>query len=66
MNHPAYDSLKGELQRTAATYGYFDSKLTRSDLVVDPATHKATIALELQTGERYRFGTTHIEQNVSQ
>src|SRR6201994_197223 len=62
LNHPAYDSLKGELQRTAATYGYFDSKLTRSDLIVDPATRKATIGLELQTGERYRFGTTHIEQ----
>jgi translocation and assembly module TamA len=63
LNHPGYDSLKGELQR-AATYGYFDSKLTRSDLIVDPATRKATISLELQTGERYRFGTTHIEQNA--
>src|SRR3569833_2588267 len=64
LNHPAYDNLKGELQRTAATYGYFDSKLTRSDLIVDPASHQATIDLEIQTKERYHFGTTHIEQNA--
>jgi len=64
LKHAAYDSLKGELQRTAATYGYFDAKLTRSDLIVDPANHKATIGLELQTGERYRFGETHIQQHL--
>jgi translocation and assembly module TamA len=64
LKHAAYDSLKGELQRTAATYGYFDAKLTRSDLIVDPANHKATIGLDLQTGERYRFGETHIQQHL--
>jgi len=64
LKHAAYDSLKGDLQRTAATYGYFDAKLTRSDLIVDPANHKATIGLELQTGERYRFGETHIQQHL--
>jgi translocation and assembly module TamA len=64
LNHATYDTLKGDLQRTAATYGYLDAKLTRSELVVDPAKHKASIALELQTGERYRFGATTIEQNA--
>src|SRR5262249_44214357 len=52
----------GDLQRTAATYGYLDAKLTRSDLIVDPQKHRADIALEMQTGVRYRFGETHIEQ----
>src|SRR5581483_3680362 len=64
LSHAAYDSLKGELQRTAATYGYLDAKLTRSELAVDPPNHKAAIALEMQTGERYRFGATLIEQSV--
>jgi translocation and assembly module TamA len=64
LNHETYDNLKGELQRTAATYGYFDAKLTRNELVVDPQNHKANIALELQTGDRYRFGATLIQQNV--
>jgi translocation and assembly module TamA len=64
LNHAAYDNLKGELQRTAATYGYLDAKLTRSELVVDPQNHKATVGIEMQTGERYRFGATTIEQSA--
>jgi translocation and assembly module TamA len=64
LNHATYDNLKGELQRTAATYGYFDAKLTRSELVVDPQGRKASIALDMQTGERYRFGATTIRQTV--
>jgi len=64
LSHSAYDTLKSELQRTAATYGYLDAKLTRNDLIVDPAKHTASIALELQTGERYHFGATTIQQKA--
>jgi translocation and assembly module TamA len=64
LNHATYDNLKGDLQRTAATYGYLDAKLTRNELTVDPQSHKASIALEMQTGERYRFGDTHIQQSA--
>ena len=64
LNHKSYEDIKSDLQRTAATYGYFDAKLTRNELVVDPPNHKANIALEMQTGERYRFGTTTIKQKV--
>jgi translocation and assembly module TamA len=64
LSHAAYDALKADLQRTAATYGYFDAKLIRNELVVDPPNHIANIALELETGERYRFGATKIEQHV--
>src|SRR5580700_880442 len=62
LNHAAYESIKTDLQRTAATYGYLDAKLVRNELVVDPKNHKANITLEMETGERYRFGTTTIEQ----
>jgi translocation and assembly module TamA len=64
LNHAAYDTLKGELQRTAATFGYFDAKLTRNELIVDPKNRKASITLDMQTGERYRFGATTIQQKV--
>jgi translocation and assembly module TamA len=64
LSHLAYDNIKADLQRTAATYGYLDAKLVRNDLVVDPPNHKANIVLELDTGERYRFGATAIEQRV--
>ena len=64
LNHLTYETLKTELQRTAATFGYLDAKLTRSELSVDPPNHKASIVLEMQTGERYRFGETTIVQNA--
>jgi translocation and assembly module TamA len=64
LNHTAYESIKTDLQRTAATYGYLDARLIRNELVVDPPNRKANIALELDTGERYHFGATSIRQNV--
>jgi translocation and assembly module TamA len=66
LSHAAYEKIKGDLQRTAANYGYLDAKLTRNELRVDPEQHKADAYLEMQTGARYRFGTTTIEQNVIQ
>ena len=62
LNHATYEAVKSDLQRTAATYGYLDAKLIRNELVVDPKSHKANITLEMETGERYRFGKTTIEQ----
>jgi translocation and assembly module TamA len=64
LSHAAYEAIKADLQRTAATFGYLDARLIRNELVVDPPNHKANIALELETGERYRFGATAIEQHV--
>jgi translocation and assembly module TamA len=64
LSHAAYEKIKGDLQRTAANYGYLDAKLVKSELRVDPEHHKADATLELDTGARYRFGTTVIEQDV--
>lgn len=62
LEHAAYDTLKDDLRRTAATLGYVDAKLTASELIVDPAKHSASVRLVMDTGERYRFGATTIEQ----
>src|SRR5690348_13333019 len=64
LDEAAYDAVKSDLLQTAATYGYLDAKLTRHELHVDPAAHTASIALELQTGARYRFGDTTIQQHA--
>jgi translocation and assembly module TamA len=64
LNQAEYESIKSDLQRTAATYGYFDARLTRNELLVDPPTYSASIALELETGVRYRFGPTSIRQSA--
>ena len=62
LSHATYEAIKSDLQRTAATFGYLDAKLTRNELVVDPKNHTANVALQMETGERYRFGPTTIEQ----
>ncbi|MDB6087968.1 MAG: hypothetical protein JWN85_752 [Gammaproteobacteria bacterium] len=62
LSHASYEGIKTDLQRTAATYGYLDAKLTRNELIVDPKNHKANVTLEMETGERYRFGATTIRQ----
>jgi translocation and assembly module TamA len=64
LSHPAYDQLKGELLRAALGNGYLDARFTVSELSVDPATLTAQARLTLETGERYRFGPTTIEQDV--
>ena len=64
LDHQSYESIKSDLQRTAATFGYLDARLTRNEMLVDPPNHTADIALELDTGPRYRFGATTIDQRV--
>jgi translocation and assembly module TamA len=64
LSHSAYDQFKGGLERAAATYGYLDARMARSELQVNVQTHKADIHLQLDTGERYRFGKTTIEQDA--
>ncbi|MBK6599829.1 MAG: BamA/TamA family outer membrane protein [Proteobacteria bacterium] len=64
LSHPAYESLKGSLQRAAANYGYLDATMVRNELLVDPPQLTASVALEIDTGARYRFGATSIEQDV--
>src|SRR6185295_5744959 len=64
LSHGAYERLKGELQRTALSSGFLDARYRRNELRVDPANLTAEAILELQTGERYRFGPTTIEQDA--
>jgi len=64
LSHAAYDEAKGELERTANAYGYLDARFTKSELAVDVAKHEARATLVLETGPRYRFGDTSIEQST--
>ena len=64
LSHAAYEQYKGSLTRAAATYGYLDARMLRSEMQVDLGTHKANIYLQLDSGERYFFGATSIEQNA--
>ena len=63
LSHADYDRLKGELQRVAASHGYLDAGFPRRELRVDVEDRVAEAFLTLDTGERYRFGATTIEQD---
>jgi translocation and assembly module TamA len=64
LSHAAYEQIKSDLQRTAATYGYLDARMTANELLVDPQKHTARVTLTLDTGTRYYFGETTIEQDT--
>ncbi|HXS26969.1 MAG TPA: POTRA domain-containing protein [Steroidobacteraceae bacterium] len=64
LSHSAYEEMKSDLQRVAATSGYLDAHMTRSELRVDPAKGTASAFLVMASGVRYRFGETTIEQHV--
>src|SRR5258706_5756200 len=64
LEHAAYEKVKSDLQLAAATYGYLDARLFANELQVDPAAHRASAFLELETGDRYYFGATTIEQTA--
>jgi translocation and assembly module TamA len=64
LSHAAYDKLRGDLQRAALGSGFLDARFARHELKVDPPSHRAWAYLTLETGPRYRFGPTEIEQNA--
>lgn len=64
LRHADYDATRNALLRTAANFGYLDAKLTRAELRVDPPALTATATLHFETGTRYRFGATAIQQDT--
>ena len=64
LNHGAYERTKGDLVRAARNEGYLDAKLIRNELLIDRNERRATVALELDTGERYTFGEIKVVQDV--
>lgn len=64
LNHGTYERVKTDLLRAAKNDGYLDAHFTRNDLTIDREARRATVNLELDTGERYRYGTITIAQDV--
>jgi translocation and assembly module TamA len=64
LQHQLYEQIKSRLQGVAITYGYLDARMLRNELRVDTDTLRANVYLEIETGERYRFGSTTIHQSA--
>jgi translocation and assembly module TamA len=64
LNHGVYERTKSDLLRTAKNQGYLDARLTKSELLIDRVERRATVTIELDTGEQYRYGEIKIAQDV--
>lgn len=62
LDHGRYEEIKRRLSDFALERGYFDFKLTRKELRVDPAEAAADINIEGESGPRYRFGELHLSE----
>lgn len=64
LNHGAYDNYKSALMRAAINAGYFDADFTRSRITVDRVARTADIDLQLQSGDKYVFGTVSFTEGI--
>jgi translocation and assembly module TamA len=64
VNHREFDQVRGELESTAQSLGYFDHRFVQRMLEVHPEELAARIQLVLDPGERHRFGEVRFEQDI--
>ncbi len=57
LNDGKYESIKSSLTNLALAHGYFDASLSQHSIKVYPEENAADIAITLNAGHRYRFGT---------
>ncbi|WP_404417263.1 autotransporter assembly complex family protein [Marinospirillum sp.] len=56
LNHSHYEAAKRHFRNLALTYGYFSSRFTLQELLIDPQAEVADINLHFDSGPRYRLG----------
>ena len=64
LSQQAYSQTKQALLETASERGYLDARFTRHELKVNPKELWADATLIYDTGQRYRFGTISIHQQI--
>lgn len=64
LNQRAYDEFKASLASVAQRRGYFDGRFRASRIDVYPAELAADITVDYVSGERYRFGSVTLDQDV--
>ncbi len=64
LQHAQYEAAKGRLYDAAYNNGFLDARWQASQVLVSPDRLGAAIVLALDTGPRFHFGATRIEQDV--
>ncbi|PMH43283.1 hypothetical protein BCU68_03770 [Vibrio sp. 10N.286.49.B3] len=63
LHHGRYDELKKKIQTLATIKGYFSSQFITHQLKVSPEANEASIHLHFNSGPRYYFGETLINNS---
>jgi translocation and assembly module TamA len=64
VDQPLYEEGKATLEEAAATNGYLDATFETAQIRVDLVDYHGDIVLVYDTGPRYYFGETRIQQSV--
>ncbi len=64
LNHGRYEELKQRLLNLADSQGYFDARLVKHELSVDPSQGLAWVKLYLESGRRYAIGRIDLKQAI--
>jgi translocation and assembly module TamA len=62
LDHGRYDAYKAQFERLAVRRGYYDARFSISEIRVDPVLTEASIVLHYDSGIRYHYGDTTIEE----
>lgn len=62
LDQAAYEALKKRFQVLASQRGYFDAHLKEHQIRIDLPNYSASIILHFETGERYKLGRAHFQQ----
>jgi len=61
--HATYESFKSDLLSVALTLGFFDANYSTHRLAVSRKNHDAKMQLQLDSGERYRYGPVSFDES---
>ncbi|HEH9396974.1 MULTISPECIES: autotransporter assembly complex protein TamA [Aeromonas] len=61
LNHGKYESIKADLGNLGLARGYFDAKISKSQVKVFPDQGTAEIFILFRSGPRYHFGEIHYD-----
>ncbi len=61
LNHGKYESIKADLGSLGLARGYFDAKISKSQVKVFPDQGTAEIYILFRSGPRYHFGEIHYD-----
>lgn len=63
LNHGHYEAAKRHFRNQSLSYGYFSSRFTVQELLIDPEAEAADIRLHFDSGPRYRLGSVTFDHD---